>query len=121
MPAGAPRQREPMGVVKAALGMAGHGSRDMRRTILGLALIVLGASPVPAEVRVLRGSIPAAPPAGSPPPTSAGEAQLLAGSRLWLVDQAAGQVLACRQLKTSSVNGWQIRCTEGRIDARYGF
>jgi hypothetical protein len=77
---------------------------------------------VPAEVarepgdppRVLRGSAIAPRPlaADLPPPR---DWQVAAGQRLWLVDAAQGDVVACRLRATSTVGRRVIACVSGDL------
>lgn len=57
------------------------------------------------------------------PPAVAEEAprtiEIAAGEDLWLVDQAAGELVACRLLKTSTVGKRVIRCFERTLPARW--
>lgn len=64
-----------------------------------------------AGVVILRG------PGSGPLPRAEAPAppQALAGKRLWLVDQADGTVISCRNLATADVGRRVIRCTRGRL------
>lgn len=57
---------------------------------------------------VLRGSGIASRPA--PPPMDPGRWQVAAGDDLWLVDPAAGEVVACSLRSTSRVGVRVVRC-----------
>lgn len=61
-----------------------------------------------AAPTVLRGSAVAPRPA--PPPTDPGRWQIAAGDDLWLVDPAAGEVVACNLRGTSTVGVRIVRC-----------
>ena len=73
-----------------------------------------GARPAP---EILRGTpaTPAAPTMADPAPRW----QVVAGKRLWLVDQAKGEVRSCSDRDTSTVGLRVIRCTSGEL-GRYG-
>jgi len=64
------------------------------------------------DVRILRGK------GSSPPPRAAVAAapvRIVAGERLWLVDEVKGELVACRLERTSRVGGLRIRCAERRL------
>lgn len=92
----------------------------MRSIMVALALLVSAASPVRAEVQMLRGSVPREPslaPQVAAPRARADDPVIVAGNRLWLVDRTDGRIVACRQIKTSTVDGWRIRCSERGLGA----
>jgi hypothetical protein len=64
------------------------------------------------SVTVLRGSAIAPRKAPDKP---ADRVQLMAGERLWLVNEATGEVTACRSRKTSTVGRRIIACTSGHL------
>ena len=88
--------------------------------VLALLLPVAGADvaraaePPPATeaaVTIVRG-----PGSGPLPRLEASAApQVLAGDRLWLVDQAAGTVVSCRNVGTANVGQRRVRCTRGSL------
>lgn len=88
----------------------------MRAIGTALAAALLFAAPAveaaDGEVRILRGK-------GSPPPppaaTAAGLVRIVAGERFWLLDEAAGELVACRLEPTSRVGTLRIRCAERRL------
>lgn len=64
------------------------------------------------EVRILRGKgSPAPPPAAS----AAAPVRIVAGERLWLLDEATSELVACRLERTSRVGALRIRCAERRL------
>ena len=66
---------------------------------------------------ILRGA-----PATRPEPTVVQQEprwQVVAGKRLWLVDEAKGEVRSCINQDTSTVGVRVIRCTSGEL-GRYG-
>lgn len=88
----------------------------MRAIGTALAAALLLAAPTvegaDGEVRVLRGrGSPAPPPAAS----AAAPVRVVAGERLWLLDEAAGELVACRLERTSRVGALRIRCAERRL------
>jgi hypothetical protein len=87
----------------------------MRAIGTALAAALLFAAPAveaaDGEVRILRGK-------GSPPPpaaTAAAPVRIVAGERFWLLDEAAGELVACRLERTSRVGALRIRCAERRL------
>jgi hypothetical protein len=66
-------------------------------------------------VTVLRGSAIAPKPADSAPAMGAERWQVSSGERLWLTDPATGEVLVCRQARTTQVGERVIRCTQGNL------
>jgi hypothetical protein len=64
-----------------------------------------------AGVVILRGPGSGPLPKLEPPP----ERRALAGSRLWLVDEAAGTVTSCRNVPTANAGVRRIRCTRGQL------
>jgi hypothetical protein len=69
------------------------------------------------EVRILRGK------GSSPPPRAAAAAapvRVVAGERLWLVDEAVGELVACRLERTSRAGALRIRCAERRLVTPHG-
>lgn len=94
----------------------------MRRIGSGLAVaLVLAAATAAAaepEVLVLRGR-------GSPPPRPLAIERpiaplVLAGERLWIVDEAAGRLVACRLERASRVGERRIRCAERALPGPRG-
>lgn len=73
-----------------------------------------GAQPAPTIVRGTPAT-PAAPTVADQEPRW----QIVAGKRLWLVDQAKGEVRSCSDRDTSTVGLRVIRCTSGEL-GRYG-
>jgi hypothetical protein len=92
---------------------AGIGALALLLLVPGLAEAqAAGASAAgSADVTVLRG------PGSGPLPRleTAQPARALAGKRLWLVDEAAGTVVSCRNIGTANVGERRIRCTRGRL------
>jgi hypothetical protein len=79
--------------------------------------IVTPGEPAARGPEILRG-VPATPPE----PAVADQAprwQAVGGKRLWLVDQAKGEVRSCINQDTSTVGVRVIRCTTGEL-GRYG-
>jgi hypothetical protein len=71
-----------------------------------------------AGVTVLRGSA-IAPKAAEPARGMAAERwQVSSGERLWLTDTETGEVMVCRQARTTQVGERVIRCTEGDLPRR---
>jgi hypothetical protein len=104
--------------VIAGLGIllagAGAWAQEASTTPGVVALSAGGAQPGPT---ILRGR-PATPAAVSVAP-SGPRWQVVAGRRLWLVDQASGEVRGCINRDTSTVGLRVIRCTSGEL-GRYG-
>ena len=87
----------------------------MHSRIVTFGLLALSIQPAGAEVQILRGTVPAAPPPVERAAPAPGP-QMIAGTTLWLLDRGRGELVACRQFKTTSVNGWQIRCGSSQLD-----
>lgn len=68
-----------------------------------------------SAVRVLRGE--AIRPAGPPKSPTKTARRVVAGERLWLIDDRAGEVVACRLRKTSTVGKSAVRCFKGDLPA----
>jgi hypothetical protein len=69
-------------------------------------------------VTVLRGSA-IAPKAAEPAPAMGAERwQVSSGERLWLTDPATGEVMVCRQARTTQVGERVIRCVAGDLPRR---
>ncbi len=65
-------------------------------------------------VEILRGSV--APPVPRiEPGAGADERIVIAGERLWLVDEAGDRLTGCRLVNTIDVGRQAIRCTERRL------
>jgi hypothetical protein len=72
------------------------------------------AAESPPPVEILRGSV--APPAPRIEPEAGNDERLvIAGERLWLVDEAGGRLTGCRLINTIDVGRQAIRCTERRL------
>jgi hypothetical protein len=68
-----------------------------------------------AGITVLRGSA-SAPKAAEPARAMGTERwQISSGERLWLTDPETGEVMVCRQARTTQVGERVIRCTEGDL------
>jgi hypothetical protein len=68
-----------------------------------------------AGVTVLRGSA-IAPRAAEPARAMGAERwQISSGERLWLTDPETGEVMVCRQARTTQVGERVIRCAEGNL------
>jgi hypothetical protein len=63
---------------------------------------------------ILRGSV-APPPPPIEPAAGPADRQLLAGDRLWLVDQKTRKLIGCRLVQTIYVDGLAIQCRERRL------
>lgn len=78
-------------------------------------MITFGNQDRAAGVTVLRGSAIAPKPAEPARPMGAERWQVSSGERLWLTDPHTGEVLVCRQARTTQVGERVIRCTEGDL------
>ena len=67
---------------------------------------------VVSQVPVYRGSA-AAPARPTTAPGQAGEA--LGGRQIWFVNRADDELMNCRNIRTTMVNGRRIVCTRGRL------
>lgn len=81
-------------------------------------MITFGDQDRAAGVTVLRGSAIAPKPVEPARPTGAKRWQVSSGERLWLTDPQTGEVLVCRQARTTQVGERVIRCTEGDLPRR---
>jgi hypothetical protein len=71
-----------------------------------------------AGITVLRGSA-IAPKAAEPARAMGAERwQISSGERLWLTDAKTGEVVVCRQARTTQVGERVIRCVEGDLPRR---
>jgi hypothetical protein len=78
-------------------------------------MLTFGGQNRAAGVTVLRGSA-IAPKAAEPTEAMGAERwQISSGERLWLTDPASGDVMVCRQARTTQVGERVIRCTEGTL------
>ena len=78
-------------------------------------MLAFGDQDRAAGVTVLRGSA-IAPKAAEPARAMGAERwQVSSGERLWLTDPATGEVLVCRQARTTQVGERVIRCTQGNL------
>ena len=82
-------------------------------------MLTFGNQDRAAGVTVLRGSA-IAPKAAEPARAMGGAErwQVSSGERLWLTDPETGEVLVCRQARTTQVGQRVIRCTEGDLPRR---
>ena len=72
------------------------------------------ASNVEAAVPVYRGSAATATAAPAPPGPPVGA---IGGQRLWFVDPARDELVACRMVRTFTVGVERIRCVRRRLPA----
>src|SRR4029453_312198 len=74
-------------------------------------VLVLGPrAGAPAAPTILRGSAVQAR-APSAAVETVGQAEIVAGQQLWLIDRATGEVQSCLNLQTTTVGVRDIRCT----------
>jgi hypothetical protein len=105
-------------------------TRHVRRPVRGVAVALFGgimltaasamAQPEavtesPPPVEILRGSVAPPPPPRIEPSGGVDERLVIAGERLWLVDEASGRLTGCRLINTIDVGRQAIRCTERRL------
>jgi hypothetical protein len=81
-------------------------------------MLTFGNQDRAAGVTILRGSA-IAPKAAEPAPAMVAERwQVSSGERLWLTDPATGEVMVCRQARTTQVGERVIRCVAGDMPRR---
>jgi len=83
--------------------------------LVGLSLLGAGiAMAQPVEPEILRGSA-APPPPMIEPAAGPSERRMIAGERLWIVDEKARRVTGCRLVNTIRVGVQAIDCSTRRL------